>query len=80
MRRERPQVFNHSTRVVTTARQTNKCFVESTMVSAYVWNIIPIDITAIPRIIPAIDMPLLFLMNTSLANVPEPVDNVAAES
>ena len=70
--------LNHSTKIITSARQTNKCFVEAAMVSAYAWNAMPIDGTDIARSIPAIGRPFLFPMDVALAELPTPIDDAGA--
>ena len=62
--------MNHNAKIVIAARQTYKCFVEITLVSAYAWNAIPIDGTDIIRSIPEIGRPLRFPMDIYLANLP----------
>ena len=52
---ERYHTFlNHNVKIISSARQTHKCFVEVGHISAYAWNAMPIDGTDIICSIPAI--------------------------
>ena len=52
--------LNHNATIISSARQTHKCFVEVALISAYAWNAMPIDGTDIIRNISAIDRQLNF--------------------
>lgn len=75
---ERYHTFlNHNVKIISSARQTHKCFIEVGHISAYVWNAMPIDGTDIIRSIPAIGRPLRFSMDVALATLPAPITDSA---
>jgi len=67
--------LNHSETIIGSARQTNKCFLEASMIFAYAWNSMPVDGTYIIRSIPTIGRPLRFPMNITLSSLPVPIDD-----
>ena len=61
--------------IISSVRQTHKCFVEVELISVYTWNTMPIDGTNIIKSIPAIGRPLKFPMDVALVELPTPVDD-----
>ena len=57
--------------------QPPKHFVEVIMISAYTWNVIPVDGIDIGRSISIIVRPLRFPMDIALAEVPQPADDAS---
>ena len=69
--------LNHNATIISSARQTHKCFVEVALISAYAWNAMQIDGTDIIRSIPAIGRLLKFPMNVALSELPIPVGDAS---
>lgn len=67
--------LNHSVTIISSERQRPKCYVEASMITAYVWNAIPVDSTDIGHSISAIGRPLKFPMNIAISELPEPIDD-----
>ena len=71
------QFLNHNATIISSARQTHKCFVEVALISVYAWNTMPIDGTDKIRSIPAISRPLKFPMDVTSSELPTPVGDAA---
>ena len=69
--------LNHNATIISSTRQTHKCFVEVVLISAYTWNAMLIDGTDIIRSIPTIGRPLEFPMNVALLELPIPIGDAA---
>ena len=69
--------INHNTKIISSTRQTHKCFVEVGHISTYARNAIPIDKTDIIQSIPTIGRPPRFPMNVSISVLPTPITETA---
>lgn len=67
--------LNHSVTIIRDERQTPNFFVEATIISAYAWNIMPVDGIDIERSISTIGRPLRFPMDVALAELPQSVND-----
>ena len=67
--------LNHSNKIYGEEHQTSEIFVEVAMVSAYVWNIRPIDCTGIIRSVCAIGRELKYPMDIPIVEIPQVIDS-----
>ena len=68
--------LNHSNTLISHQRETHNCFIESSVIAAYVWNAIPIDGTDIVGSISAIGRPLRFPMYIAIDALAIPITDV----
>ena len=69
--------FNHVCKIFGEERETSEYFVECGMLSAYGWNVSPIDGTEIIRSITTIGRELKFPMDIHIAKIPTVIDSAS---